>query len=116
MYGEHYIGRKNGLRVLDFRGGASRNFFADAGNLKTLSEAKGVKSLHVNGRTSADVGEGLLKQCEAGKEYYLSVGRHASIVRKTKDGKLQYLELQDEDFSHAIGTLQQNQYFIYEYS
>lgn len=38
--------------------------------------------------------ENLLKQCEVGKEYYLYVGRHAAIVRKTADEVLQYLELQ----------------------
>ena len=40
------------------------------------------------------VGNRLLKKVEVGKEYYLCVGRHAAIVRKTEDGTLQYLELQ----------------------
>ena len=45
---------------------------------------------------------------EKGKEYYLSVGKHAAIVRKTEDGILQYLELQSskengwKDFSENV--------------
>lgn len=45
------------------------------------------------------VGNRLLKQCEAEKEYYLCVGRHASIIKKLKDGTFQYLELQSRDRS-----------------
>ena len=37
----------------------------------------------------------LLNKVEEGKEYYLSTGAHATIVRKL-NGKLQYLELQDK--------------------
>lgn len=40
------------------------------------------------------VGKRLIEQCESGKEYLLSVGKHVSVVRKTEDGVLQYLELQ----------------------
>ena len=36
----------------------------------------------------------LLNHLEVGKEYKLGVGRHAAIVRKLKDGKRQYLEMQ----------------------
>lgn len=88
-----YIGQKQGWNVLDFRDGTSRDFFSSSLNLRTLSDAKGVKVLRADGASSLTVGNRLLKQCEIGKEYYLCVGRHASIVRKTEDG-LQYLELQ----------------------
>lgn len=89
-----YIGQKQGWNILDFRGGDSRKFFSSSFNLHKLSQAKGLKVLKADGASSITVGNRLLKQCEAGKEYYLCVGRHASIVRKLEDGKLQYLELQ----------------------
>ena len=89
-----YIGQKQGWNVLDFRDGASRMFFSRGGNLHTLSLAEGLKVHRAKGASSMTVGNRLLKQCEAGKEYYLCVGRHASIVRKTEEGVLQYLELQ----------------------
>lgn len=44
-------------------------------------------------------GKAFLKNVEAGKEYYLSVGSHAAIVRKSGD-KLQYLELQTAGEQH----------------
>ena len=93
-----YIGRKMGWDVLDFRGGASQDFFSNGFNLVTLSDAKGIKKLLAQGKSELTVGNRLLKQCEEGKEYYLCCGRHASIVRKHND-KLQYLELQSADRS-----------------
>jgi SPP1 gp7 family putative phage head morphogenesis protein len=89
-----YIGQKLGLKVLDFRDGASRRTYASSLNLNTLAQMKGIKALRADGASSLTVGNRLLKQCETGKEYYLCTGRHAAIVRKTDDGKLQYLELQ----------------------
>ena len=89
-----YIGQKQGWNVLDFRGGESQNFFSNTYNLKSLFETKGIKKITAKGACTATVGKNLLKQCEVGKEYYLYVGRHAAIVRKTTDEVLQYLELQ----------------------
>ena len=89
-----YIGQKQGWNILDFRDGESRHFFSMSSNLRKLSLADGLKVLRAEGASSITVGNRLLKQCEEGKEYYLCVGRHASIVRKTEDGVLQYLELQ----------------------
>lgn len=89
-----YIGQKQGWNVLDFRGGESQSFFSNTYNLKSLFETKGIKKITAKGACTATVGKNLLKQCEVGKEYYLYVGRHATIVRKTTDEVLQYLELQ----------------------
>lgn len=89
-----YIGQKQGWNVLDFRGGSSTDFFANSLNLFNLSKTDGLKTLLAEGKSSLTVGNRLLNQCEVGKEYYLAVGRHASIVRKLDDGTLQYLELQ----------------------
>ena len=92
-----YIGRKQGWDVLDFRDGNSRHCFSIAGNLLNLSKMEGMSALRygdVAGKSSCTIANNFLKTCEVGKEYYLCTGRHASIVRKTKEGKLQYLELQ----------------------
>lgn len=90
-----YIGQKQGWNILDFRGGKSEDFFSDTLNLWKLSQAKGLKTIKATGKSSIAVGKGLLEQCELGKEYYLSLGEHASIVRKTTSG-IEYLELQDK--------------------
>lgn len=89
-----YIGQKQGWNTLDFRDGESRRFFSSSFNLHTLSQVDGLKVLRAEGASSITVGNRLLKMCESGKEYYLCVGRHTSIVRKNADGVLQYLELQ----------------------
>lgn len=89
-----YIGQKQGWNVLDYRDGDSQHFFSGSGRLKELSQCKGIKALTAEGASSLTVGNRLLKQVESGKEYYLCTGRHAAIVRKSDEGKLQYLELQ----------------------
>ena len=89
-----YIGQRQGWSVLDFRDGKSRQVYSNSLNLSTLSQMRGIKTLHAEGASSLTVGNRLLKQCEVGKEYYLCTGRHAAIVRKKEDGTLQYLELQ----------------------
>ena len=96
-----YIGQKQGYNVLDFRDGNSRKFFSNTFNLVRLSKAKGIKTVMVQGidaittgGSSLDIGYKLLQECKVGKEYYLVVGRHVSVVRKLESGALQYLELQ----------------------
>ena len=109
-----YVGQKQGWNVLDFRDGESRNIFSDALSLLKLSEMNGMKVLKANGACSLTVGNRLLKMCEVGKEYYLCVGRHAAIVRKTADDVYEYLELQsatrsgwiafDKNAKHTLNT------------
>lgn len=94
-----YMGQKQGFDVLDFRGGDSWEFFHSSFNLNELANLNGMKVLRSEGASSITVGNRLLKQVEVGKEYYLCVGKHASIVRKTEDGVLQYLELQSSNRS-----------------
>lgn len=89
-----YVGQKQGWNVLDYRDGHSRRVFASTLNLYDLSQMNGMKVLKADGACSMTVGNRLLKMCEVGKEYYLAVGRHAAIVRKTADDIYQYLELQ----------------------
>lgn len=94
-----YIGQRGGLNVLDYRDGASRDFFSTRFNLDKISTLPGVKAIRETARSSVTAGNRLLKKVETGKEYYLVSGRHAAIVRKTEDGTLQYLELQSARYS-----------------
>lgn len=88
-----YVGNKNGLDALDFRGGESQKFFSTPQNVLKMCDDLKIKykmELNYNDTLGA---MSLLNKVEEGKEYYLSTGAHAAIVRKI-DGKLQYLELQ----------------------
>lgn len=89
-----YCGQKCGFDVLDFRDGESRYFFSLRGNLKNIFKLDGLKVKTKAAKSSTTAGNQLLKEVEKGKEYYLMCGRHASIVRRTEDDVLQYLELQ----------------------
>ena len=86
-----YAARRAGLDVTDFRGGDSRSYFSVKANTRAFMLQLGGKvEVHTSDVTAANR---LLKTMEEGKEYYLSTGGHAAIVRK-HDGKFQYLELQ----------------------
>lgn len=88
-----YFGNKAGFIVRDFRDGMSREKFGQLGNIKLISEFDGVSTvtvMHKNGFTAA---HRVLESITEGKEYYFTVGSHASVVRR-KDGKVEYLELQ----------------------
>ena len=89
-----YIGNEQGYDVLDFRDGASREIFSRNTTLKDISRLRGVVSFEEKGYDDITNAKKLLKQVDKGKEYYFVTGKHAAIVRKTDDGKLQYLELQ----------------------
>lgn len=88
-----YIGNKAGLDVLDFRGGSSQSFFSMNSNIKKMLDLPNVKGEILKVKKEASDTAKILRDLELNKEYYMSVGRHASIVRNTEDG-LQYLELQ----------------------
>ena len=105
-----YIGQKNGWDVLDFRGGDSMKWFSSKSNKINMWDSLGVKYItEDSGKSNLTNGKRILAKMEKGKEYYLSVGRHASIVRKNNDGVIQYLELQSAnrsgwtDFNKDIG-------------
>jgi SPP1 gp7 family putative phage head morphogenesis protein len=89
-----YAGQKQGLNVLDFRGGESMKYFSSKLNKYNMFSELGVTSITVDSaKSNLTNGKRILKQLEEGKEYYLSVGMHAAIVRNNGDS-LQYLELQ----------------------
>lgn len=88
-----YIANKNGLDVLDFRGGSSRDFFSTASNIYKISQLPGVKSIVAENTNDIMATTSLLKTLEEGKEYYLATGNHAAIVRKIEN-TYEFLELQ----------------------
>lgn len=88
-----YIGNKAGFDVLDFRGGSSQSFFSMNTNIKKMLDLPNVRGEIFKVKKEASDTAKLIRDLELDKEYYMSVGRHAAIVRNTGDG-LQYLELQ----------------------
>ena len=83
-----FAANKGGLDVLDFRGGGSLEFFSRTGNIaEIITKCGGVRKFSVSGVE-------MMRQTEIGKEYYLSIGRHAAVVRQVSKGKYEYLELQ----------------------
>ena len=89
-----YAGQKLGLDVFDFRGGKSMDFFSSKLNKVQMFKDLGATTIVSDtAKTNFTNGKRILAQLEEGKEYYLSVGRHAAIVRK-QGGQIQYLELQ----------------------
>ena len=85
-----YAGNKNGLDVLDFRGGASQDSFARI--FRGISRIDGVNAV-IESKGGINPAKKLLKQMKEGKEYIFTTGRHTAITR-TVNGEMQYLELQ----------------------
>lgn len=88
-----YIANKNGLDVLDFRGGVSQDFFSTTGNIRKIAELPGIKSYIEENYNDIMGTMNLLKLVEEGKQYYLATGNHAAIIRRVEN-TYQYLELQ----------------------
>lgn len=88
-----YAGNQAGFDVLDFRGGASCDFFAQDDTIEKLANLSGVVSWELNQRSEYTMANTLLKHVEPGKEYGLYVGQHAAVVRKNGQN-YEYLELQ----------------------
>lgn len=111
-----YIGQRNGLNVLDFRDGESREWFSSKINKILMWKELGVNSVtFYQYKGCVANGKQALKSMVEGAEYYLSVGRHASIVR-LNNGVCQYLELQSawdngwHDFSKNLGDTLKNRF------
>lgn len=88
-----YIGNKTGLDVTDYRGGDSCKFFSRDSNIMKLFSASGIKSKVIEVEREASGTAEILNELTLNKEYYLSTGRHAAIVRRGENG-LEYLEMQ----------------------
>lgn len=103
-----YCGQRNGLDVIDFRGGASQDYFSRNSVLKSLKNLPGIVWDEQHGNYYQTTGNQLLKRVQTGKEYWFSCGQHAAVVRRTEDGTLQFLELQSairngwKDFGKSV--------------
>jgi len=111
-----YVGRKCGFDVLDFRDGMSRTWFSSKLNKQEMFSELGATSIITDKfKSNLANGKKALKDVSAG-EYYLSVGRHAAIIKKDNNGQLQYLELQSRynngwfSFSKDIGETLRNRF------
>ncbi|MBO5958887.1 MAG: hypothetical protein J6Q65_02070, partial [Lentisphaeria bacterium] len=98
-----YAGNKGGYAVHDFRGGASMDFFATKANTSAIAQIPGIDGKIINSPKEIETANKLLAMMEKGKEYFLGVGRHASIVRLGDTG-YEYLELQSP-YSNGWFTL-----------
>lgn len=90
-----YIGNRNGLDVLDFRGGNSQYVFSINGNIKKMLELPGIDGSITMVKKEISGTMQVLNALELNKEYYLAVGKHAAIVRRLESG-VEYLELQSK--------------------
>lgn len=90
-----YIGNQCGYDVSDFRGGQSQEFFSRNSNIVQIEQLNGVKYQELKLKKEASDLAKALKEMnlEYGKEYRLTCGRHAAIIRNTENG-YEYLELQ----------------------
>lgn len=88
-----YAGNKNGIDVLDFRGGMSQRAFSSMNNIEAIAKLPGVDGIIVKGKNDFTNAHQLLQSVQDGKEYIFTAGKHAAIVRKTATG-YDYLELQ----------------------
>jgi len=102
-----YAGNKAGYDVLDFRDGESRRFFSNRNSIQKICELPDVDSFIIQSSNDTDAAQQLLEKTKAGKEYYLAVGSHAAIVRKSDSG-YEYLELQHPSNGNGWHKLDEN--------
>lgn len=95
-----YAGNIAGYDVLDFRGGASRDYFSKRSSIELLTMMPGVNATIINGRNDIESVNQLLNNTIRGRTYYLATGQHAAVVRREGE-HFEYLELQHP--SHGNG-------------
>lgn len=89
-----YAGNKCGFDVTDFRGGKSQKAFERFSSLESACKAANAKIESYEATEELKRVKNVLKLLNPGKEYILAAGKHATIVRKTEENGLQYLEMQ----------------------
>ena len=89
-----YAANRANMKVLDYRGGKSCDFFSTTGNIIKISELKGVESFIEKAYNDYDAVNKLLKNVVKNKEYYFTTGSHSAIIRRLDKG-FEYLELQN---------------------
>lgn len=86
-----YAANRCGWDVLDFRGGASCNYFQK--HIVDVMKDAGGKI--ISGTDNFDMSEILLRSVQKGKEYIFTCSDHCAVVRRTDNG-LEYLDLQEK--------------------
>ena len=89
-----YAGNKCGFDVLDFRGGKSQTVFSRYSNMEKTLRAANAKIEIFEASEEVKQAKKVLKNLALDKEYILAAGKHATIIRKTEEYGLQFLELQ----------------------
>ncbi len=89
-----YAGNKCGLDVLDFRGGASQKVFSRYRNMEKTLRAANAKIEIYDANEELKQASKILKNLTQNKEYIFAAGKHTTIVRKTEENGLQFLEMQ----------------------
>lgn len=102
-----YAGNKAGYDVLDFRDGASRDFFSSRKSIQEIANLPGVSSSIVYDVNDIENAKTQLRKMVSEKEYYFAIGQHAAIVRKYQD-HFEYLELQHPSSGNGWHTLDAN--------
>lgn len=98
-----YAGNKNGLDVLDFRDGKSREFFSRRLNSELIANLDGVVSKIVESGNDLKGVHELQTAMTEGKEYVLITGHHAAVTRKVGEA-FEYLELQSTTLGGEYGN------------
>ena len=98
-----YAGNKNGLDVLDFRDGKSREFFSRRLNSELIANLDGVVSKIVESGNDLKAVHELQTAMTEGKEYVLITGHHAAVTRKIGEA-FEYLELQSPTLGGEYGN------------
>lgn len=90
-----YIAQKNGIDVIDFRGGQSQKMFSERGwgMMRAISAETGKELMTEETKTGTGGAIRLAKRAEQGKEYCMVTGRHCAIIRNN-GGVIEYMELQ----------------------
>ena len=91
-----YTINKMGYDVRDYRGGESLNNFCKGPLTVEMYDACGGSYDLLYEYDDFKAAKKLFDRIEAGKEYMVTVGSHAAIMRRN-NGVLEYLEMQDKD-------------------
>ena len=91
-----FVGNNAGYDVLDFRGGESRHAFSLKANSLEIAKLPGMESYVYTGKNDIRAAHELMQNMIIGKKYYIGIGSHASVIRKTDTG-YEYLELQSSE-------------------
>lgn len=102
-----YAGNKAGYDVLDFRDGASRDFFSSRKSIQEIANLPNVLSSVVYDVNDIENAKVQLRKIVSEKEYYFAIGQHAAIIRKHQD-HFEYLELQHPSNGNGWHTLDAN--------